>query len=85
MRKYEVIWEKIKQAADNAPEDQWVHVNCSSVDMIQTVINMVQVEKSTANVARKGLDLPQFGRLVIKREPEIKRVSFQLKNSGASL
>lgn len=81
MRKYEVIWDKIKKA----DFDIWVKVDCASAAMIQTIINMVQVEKSAANVARKGLDLPQFGRLVILREPEIKRVSFKLKNSGDAL
>lgn len=78
MRKYEVIWERIK----NCDPDKWVVVNCSSVAMIQTVINMVQVEKSEQQVTRRRLDLPQFGKLAIKREPEKLRVLFQLKNSG---
>jgi hypothetical protein len=80
-RKYEVIWEKIK-AADPG---QWVDVSVVDTSMIQTIINMVQVEKSTANVARKRLDLPAYGKLVIRREPEKKRVGFMLKNSGAAL
>ena len=81
MRRYEGIWEKLK-AAD--PE-QWVIVTVASADRIQTIINMVQVEKSTANVTRKRLDLPAYGRLEIKREPAKKQVSFRLKDSGAAL
>lgn len=82
MRKYEVIWEQIKKSTD---PDKWVYVNVRSVDMIQTIINMVQVEKSAANVARKGLDLPSYGRLEITREPDKMRVGFRLKNNGAAL
>lgn len=78
MRKYEVIWEKIK----NADPDKWVVVNCANIAMIQTVINMVQVEKSAQQVTRRRLDLPQFGKLVIQREPESLRVLFRLKNNG---
>jgi hypothetical protein len=78
MRKYEHIWKHIKEA----PPDKWVAVNLASASMMQTIINMVQVEKSAAQVARRDLDLPQFGKLVILREPEKKRVSFKLKNSG---
>lgn len=81
MRKYEVIWEKIK----NADPDKWVVVNCASIAMIQTVINMVQVEKSAQQVTRRRLDLPQFGKLVIQREPDAKRVLFRLKNNGDAL
>lgn len=81
MRLYEQIWEKLKMA-DN---DQWVEVRVADPSRIQTIINMVQNEKSRANISRKRLDLPQFGRLAIKREPEKKRVLFILKNSGAAL
>jgi len=81
MRQYEGIWEKLKQAN----HDQWVEVRVKNPDQIQTIINMVQNEKSTANVSRKRLDLPAFGRLVIRREPDKKRVLFLLKNSGAAL
>lgn len=83
MRRYEAIWEQIKNAS--ADPERWVQVTVVHVDMIQTVINMVQVEKSRANVSRKRLDLPAFGKLEIKREPEVKRVSFRVKNSGAAL
>lgn len=78
MRKYEVIWEKLK----TAQSEQWVIVSIASATHMQAVINMVQKEKSLAQVSRKRLDLPQFGRLEIKREPELKRVSFRLLNSG---
>lgn len=78
MRKYEAVWEQIK----NAEPDKWVHVNLASSTMMQTIINMVCVEKSAAQIARKQLDLPQFGKLVILREPEKRRVSFKLKNNG---
>lgn len=81
MRKYETIWEKLKAADDG----QWVVVSVASASMIQTIINMVQLEKSRANVTRRKLDLPSFGRLEILREPEAKRVKFRLKNSGANL
>lgn len=81
MRHYEGIWEKLKVAN----HDQWVEVKVSNPAYIQTVINMVQNEKSRANVNRKRLDLPAYGKLVIRREPEKKRVLFLLKNSGAAL
>lgn len=81
MRKYEVIWEKLK-AAD---PDQWIVVSVSCEAQIQTIINMVQLEKSRANVARKALDLPAFGKLKIKREPKLLKVQFILQNSGAAL
>jgi hypothetical protein len=80
MRRYEGIWEALKKA-----DEGWVTVSVKNADMIQTIINMVQVEKSRAQVARKALDLPRFGKLVIKREPEHLRVSFRLNNSGAAL
>ncbi len=78
MRKYEVIWQKLKQA----DAEQWVVVRISSAEQMQSVINMVQKEKTLAQVSRKRLDLPAFGKLEIKREPELKRVSFRLINSG---
>lgn len=78
MRKYEVIWQKLKQAES----EQWVIVRVSSASQIQSIINMVQKEKSLAQVSRKRLDLPAFGRLEIKREPNLKQVSFRLLNSG---
>ena len=81
LRKYEVIWEQLKQAGS----EKWIVINLADAGMMQTIINMVQVEKSRANVARKNLDLPQFGRLVIKRDPLNKKVSFMLKNSGDAL
>lgn len=81
MRKYEVIWNKIKQAE----EGQWVIVTVQEVHMIQTIINMVQLEKSAAHTARKGLDIPAYGKLEIKRLPETLQVHFRLKNSGANL
>lgn len=81
MKAYDSIWEKLK----TADPDQWVVVSVANADRIQTIINMVQNKKSRANVTRKQLDLPQFGRLAIRREPEKKRVSFKLVNSGAAL
>ena len=78
LRRYEVIWEKIKEA----DHDQWVAVKFSSPSQLQTIINMVQVEKSKAHVARKQLDLPGFGKLKIRREPDKMQVLFTLANSG---
>ena len=80
-RMYEGIWDKLK----TADIEQWVEVRVKSIDSIQTIINMVQNEKSRVNVTRKRLDLPAYGKLVIKREPEKHKVSFRLKNSGAAL
>lgn len=81
MRRYEQIWELLKKA----DPEQWVEVKVSRPEQIQTIINMVQVEKSKAHTARKALDLPGYGRLMIRREPENKRVLFALKDSGALL
>lgn len=83
MRKYEVIWEQVKKASADA--DRWVEVGASTVPYMQTIINMVQLEKSRANVARRNLDLPSFGRLEIIRKPEERKVLFRLKDSGAAL
>lgn len=79
-RKYETIWLKIK---DNLDPEVWITVTVTNHDMIQTVINMVQLEKSRANVTRKKLDLPSFGKLQIKREPEKFRVHFRINDAGA--
>ena len=81
MRKYEVIWERIK----NADHEAWTTVSVADASRIQTIINMVMREKSQAHLARKALDLPAFGKLEIKRDPDNKRVSFRLRNSGANL
>ena len=80
-RKYEAIWLRIKAAG----EGRWVDVRYSSESQMQTIINMVQLEKSRANVSRKELQLPAFGRLKIDRQPEKKLVRFTLINSGDSL
>lgn len=79
-RKYEAIWLKIK---DNLDPEIWITVTVSNREMIQTVINMVQLEKSRANTTRKRLDLPSFGRLEIKREPEKLKVHFRITDAGA--
>lgn len=84
LRKYEVIWEQIKSASNDDP-DKWTYVHMSHADQMQTIINMVQLEKSQAHLARKALDLPAYGKLQIKREPAKKQVGFKLNNSGASL
>lgn len=81
MRKYEEIWEKLKRTK----MDQWVMVHFKSDHQLQTIINMVKKEKCSANITRKRLDLPSFGKLVIKRDPEAKRVYFSLSNSGDAL
>ena len=80
LRKYEKIWRELKDKGS----DGWIVVNLSGENM-QTIINMVQFEKSQATVARRGLDMPKFGKLVIRREPEKKRVLFRLKDSGDAL
>lgn len=83
MRKYEIIWEQIKKASAEA--DRWVEVKASTVPYMQTIINMVQLEKSRASSVRKGLELPRFGRLEIIRKPDECKVLFRLKDSGAAL
>jgi hypothetical protein len=60
-------------------------VTVKAEPMIQTVINMVQLEKSAQQVSRRRLDLPQFGKLVIRREPEHLKVHFQITYSGDAL
>lgn len=81
MRKYEHIWRQLKERGS----DGWIVVTVRSQESIQTIINMVQNEKSAANVSRKRLDLPAYGKLEIRREPDKLRVSFRLKDSGAAL
>jgi len=82
LRKYEVIWITVR---DNCDPDLWTTVTVENREMIQTVINMVQLEKSRAHLARKALDLPGYGRLEIARYPKELKVSFRLKNAGAQL
>lgn len=81
MRKYEHIWELLKKAEP----DQWVEVRVRSDHQIQTIINMVQLEKSRATKYRKSLNLPLFGKLEIRRELDKLRVSFRLTNAGHML
>lgn len=81
-RKYEAIWLRIKE---NLDPEVWVTVTVSNPSMIQTVINMVQLEKSRAQTVRKSLSLPLFGTLEIKREPDKLKVHFRIKNAGAQL
>lgn len=80
-RKYERIWLKIKEAG----EGQWVDVRFAQVGQMQTIINMVTVEKNRAQTARKQLGLPLFGKMKIDRQPENLLVRFTLVNSGDSL
>jgi hypothetical protein len=80
---YERIWEALKQA--QADPSVWIKVEVGSVEMMQTIINMVQNIKSRNQVSRRALDLPAFGKLEIRREPEKKRLFFRLKNSGDAL
>lgn len=82
MRRYEAIWEQIAKTAD--PE-MWVKVTVLSEDQMQTIINMVQQEKSRANTTRKALSLPAWGRLEVKRDLKNLVVFFKLKNAGAQL
>ena len=81
-RKYEGIWHKIR---DNLDPDTWVVVTTSNREMVQTVINMVMIEKSRANITRKRLDLPSYGKLEIRRDFPNLRVSFRLIDAGAQL
>jgi nucleoid DNA-binding protein len=78
MRKYEAIWEKLKAAE----ADQWVLVQASSAAHVETIVNMVCIEKSAAQVTRRRLDLPAFGKLEVRRDKAKCQVSFRLKNSG---
>ena len=79
-RKYEAIWLRIKE---NLDPEVWITVTVSNHAMIQTVINMVQLEKSRAHTTRKKLDLPSYGKLEIKREPEKLKVHFRINDAGA--
>ena len=81
-RKYEAIWNAIK---NNLDPDAWVTVTVSNPLMVQTVINMVMLEKSRVNTTRKKLDLPSYGKLEIRREPTKLQVHFRLVNAGAQL
>lgn len=81
MRKYEGLWHRIRDASHN----QWVIVKLSDWSNHQTVINMVQLEKSRARCARKGLDIPNFGRLVTVRDKENCCLKFRLEGAGHQL
>lgn len=81
MRKYEPLWNQIKEAAHN----QWVTVTLTSWSQHQTIINMVQLEKSRAKCARKGLDIPNYGKLVIERDEKNCKLRFRLEGAGHNL
>lgn len=81
--KYERIWEALKKA--QTEPNQWVEVKVASADTIPTIISVVQNVKSRANVSRKRLDLPAYGKLEIRRLPKERRVLFRLTNSGDAL
>ena len=81
VRKYEAIWLEIVKAG----EGRWVDVRFQHPSMMQTIINMVQNEKCEAAKNRRQLGMPRFGKLKIKRQPELRIVSFTLENSGADL
>lgn len=79
MRKYESIWMKLKDAG----YEQKVVVAFNHPDQLQTIINMVQLEKSADQKNRKAMKMPSFGRLCIERRMDKKEVVFWLKDSGA--
>ncbi len=81
MRKYEPLWKQIRDAGHN----QWTVVKLANWDSHQTVINMVQLEKSKAKCARKGLDIPNFGKLVIERDEKNCQLKFRLEGAGHQL
>jgi hypothetical protein len=81
--RYNEIWEALKKA--QTEPGKWIVVTVMDVEMMQTIINMVQNIKSRQQTTRKGLGLPAFGKLEIRREPEKKRLLFRLKNSGDAL
>jgi hypothetical protein len=81
MRKYQALFDRIK----DCPHDKWIEVKVKSANQIQPIINGLQNEKSRQQVLRRRLDLCQFGKLIIRREPEKLRVMFTLSNSGDAL
>ena len=82
VRTYERIWLQIAATTDPSV---WVTVQAHSPDQMKTIIGMVQLEKSRANMARKSLNLPSWGRLEIRREPKQLKLHFKLRNAGAQL
>ena len=82
MRRYQEIWIKIKETCD---PDEWVTVTCTYPGQIQTVINMVQAEKSHEHTAKRATGQAGYGRLEIKRDFAKLQVSFKLRNAGAQL
>ncbi len=81
MRKYEPLWKQIRDAGFN----QWTVVKLAEWSQHQTIINMVQLEKSKAKCARKGLDIPNFGKLVIERDEKNCTLKFRLEGAGHQL
>lgn len=80
---YNQIWEALKKAQSDP--QKWVVVAVMDIEMMQTIINMVQNIKSRAQTTHRALGLPQYGKLEIRREPQKKRLLFRLKNSGDAL
>lgn len=80
---YQLLWQSLI-AAQTTPE-RWVEVKVADTARIQNICNVIQNIKSKANVTRRRLDLPAFGKLEIKRLPAEKKVLFRLKDSGDAL
>jgi len=71
-----------------AEADTPVSVRCSSA-FVPTLLQAVKKEKTIANVARKNLDMPRYGKLsyVLAPEPggKFTKITFSLTYNGDHL
>ncbi len=82
-RRYEDLWKRI------AASDKPLEVVCAS-SFARRLIQAVRKEKSIANVTRKNLDMPRYGKLLSviepsKTNPREVSVTFTLEFNGDKL
>jgi hypothetical protein len=80
LRQYQALWLQIAKADAATP----ISVRCSS-SFVPTVLQAVKKEKTIANMARKNLDLPRYGKLSYTLEPaggNFTKITFHLAYNG---
>ena len=80
LRQYQELWLRIAKAEADAPAS----VRCSS-SFVPTVLQAVKKEKTIANMARKNLDMPRYGKLTYtleKVEGNFTKITFHLAYNG---
>jgi hypothetical protein len=86
LREYQGLWLEIARKAD---PDKHVSITCHA-SFSRRLIQAVRKEKTAANILRKNLGMPRYGRLMHTIEPLLDskgkvRISFHLEYNGDML